>query len=231
MKNITQILFIFSLNLTLCAQDNRPLDSICINIKSQEFALNELSAENVKCDSLNNQDIYSRDLRIIVTKLDSSYFFLSSWVLKPDTITAPSRSGKVTTEIFTGADYILGNKLIIQNNTDSITFVLIEDRQLILVQEALDTNGNWTPVEYFVHSDCGNSYSVFRIPPKHSYEMKIAQYCGDFKTKIRVRISLNHKMYFSNEFEGYVNLDQFTTSSYMMYNGNLNENLFNKEAY
>lgn len=231
MKNLTQILFIFIICLSVYGQDNRTLDSICVNLKSQEFALNELTAKSIKFDSINNPDEYGNDLVIRVQKVDSSYFFLSSWVLKPDTVTAPSRSGKITTEIYTGADYILGNKLIILNNTDSTTLVPIEDNQLVLVQEAMDIKGNWKPIEYFVHSECGNSYSAFRIPPKYSFETMIASYCGEYKTTLRVRISLNHNMYLSEEFEGYVNLDQFITSSKVLHKGNLNENLFNKKAY
>ncbi|PHR30318.1 MAG: hypothetical protein COA38_10810, partial [Fluviicola sp.] len=119
----------------------------------------------------------------------------------------------------------------IQNNTDSSTLVPIEDNRLVLVQEAKDANGNWKPIEYFIHSDCGNSYSAFRIPPKSTYTIMIARYCGEYKTTLRVRISLNHKMYLSEEFEGYVNFNQFTTSSYILNKDYLHEYLFNKDAY
>jgi len=212
MKSTIQILVILSLYSKLFAQDQK-LDSICVSLIRQEFALNELISEDIKFCSLKKSDKIKSGITVKVQVLDNSYFFLSNWVLKHDTVTAPSRSGKITTEILRGTDYVLGNKLIIYNNTSNSIRIPIEDNQLILVQEAKDQKGNWKPVEYFMHSTCGNSYSSLQVPNQKSCQFMIIKYCGEFKTKMRVRICLNNDTYFSNEFDGYVNSQQFNTPS------------------
>lgn len=186
MRYIIQASIVLFLSYFVQGQDNRELDSICLHLTSQEFALNQNTLENIQFESILKTRKAKKELRIIVPKQDSLYFFASSWVLKPDTVKEPSRSGEIMTEVYRGADYVLGIQLEIQNNTNNYTHVPIEDNQMVLIQEAKDSVGNWRPIEYFLHSSCGNSYSGFNIPPNMSYKFMVARYCGEFKTKLRI---------------------------------------------
>jgi hypothetical protein len=142
--------------------------------------------------------------------LQDNYFLLRSSYLEDDTLKVYNRHGvMVQEEIVRGEDYVLGNRLYIYNNLDSSIFIPIEDGQLVMIQEAMDSLGNWQAIEYFIHSGCGNSYSAINIPPKFFHTTMIAKYCGDFSTKMRVRISLNRTVYVSDEFDGTVNYNQF----------------------
>jgi hypothetical protein len=194
--------------------------------------MNELFSVDIPFELLEEFDHGKNGLTLSVEVLDTTYFLRSSWVLKRDTVTYRDESGKILgTEVLQGIDNILANKLIIRNNSDSVVYVPIEDNQLVLVQEAKDQDGNWKPIEYFIHSDCGVSYSSFNIRPWESCEFKIAKYCGNFTTTMRVRMSMNHQIYLSEEFEGSLNYSQFTTSERIPTKGFLRDNLFNKDAY
>src|ERR1700741_1403634 len=44
------------------------------------------------------------------------------------------------------------------NATDSIVNLKHQDGSLIMIQEAQDPTGKWSPIEIWYYSDCGNSY-------------------------------------------------------------------------
>jgi hypothetical protein len=83
------------------------------------------------------------------------------------------------------------------------------------VQEALDRDGKWKPIEYLPSSWCGNSYHTVFLAANEYWEFTAARFTGKFKTKLRFR--LDHQKpgaedatIYSNEFEGGVNPKQFT---------------------
>lgn len=83
------------------------------------------------------------------------------------------------------------------------------------MQEAIDIDGQWKPVEYLPLSWCGNSYHMVFPDPKQYWEFAAARYTGKFKTRLRFRLqwqkSDTQKLtVYSNEFDGSVNAKQFT---------------------
>lgn len=208
------------------------LDSVCLDVNEQSLSLNQPYADTNFLIPIPQPNNEKKGISLKFEAVDSNYFILTSSWLVNDTIFEPKKShGRQRELILTGTDYVLGNKLTILNNSDSAIIVSIEDHQVILIQEAISPEGKWKPIEFFIHSDCGNSYSGFRIPSKMSYEMSVAKYTGAFETSIRVRALIDQQVYTSNEIHGRVNLEQFAVSNLLKHEGYMRDYLFLPNSY
>ncbi|WP_299315267.1 hypothetical protein [uncultured Aquimarina sp.] len=96
----------------------------------------------------------------------------------------------------------------IQNNTSDTISISHQNHKIHILQEAMDEKGIWKPIEYWESSDCGNSFDEIKIEPNGIIETKSTKYNGDFKTKIRFKLSENNKVYYSNAIEGNINLSK-----------------------
>lgn len=97
-------------------------------------------------------------------------------------------------------DYFTG---YLVNTTDSTFTARRQDGSLIMIQEALDSNGTWQPIEYWVYSGCGNSYfSPLKLAPNKCVLIPIKKYSGDFKTQIRLKFKNGNAIIYSEPFEG-----------------------------
>ncbi len=108
-----------------------------------------------------------------------------------------------------------GLKVLLINGMDGRVKFTASDSRLSIVQEALDADGQWKPVEYLPGSFCGNSYHIVSLGPKEYWEFAAARYKGKFKTRLRFRLDWNKSenenlRIYSNEFDGSVNAEQFT---------------------
>ena len=108
-----------------------------------------------------------------------------------------------------------GLRVILVNTTGKEVGFAASDSRLYIVQEALDKDGKWKPVEYLPSSWCGNSYHTVFLPPDNYWEFSAARYTGVRPTKFRIRLSVEDpgeksRTILSNEFEGSVNPKQFT---------------------
>ena len=108
-----------------------------------------------------------------------------------------------------------GLKVVLVNGTDERVGFPASDSRLYIVQEALDGDGRWKPVEYLPSSWCGNSYHTVFLGPQEYWEFAAARYVGRFRTRLRFRLdwqkSQTEKLtIYSNEFDGSVNAKQFT---------------------
>ncbi|WP_160114351.1 hypothetical protein [Aquimarina sp. AU119] len=110
-------------------------------------------------------------------------------------IASPNADGKIS--------------VYIQNNTSDTISISHQDYKIHILQEAMDKEGIWKPIEYWESSDCGNSFGEIKIEPNGVIETKSTKYNGDFKTKIRFKLSENNKVYYSNVIEGNINLNKF----------------------
>lgn len=80
---------------------------------------------------------------------------------------------------------------------------------MFAIQEALDDNGDWRPIEGRGFDFCGNGYWGLKIHSNEFMTILFPKYAGDFKTKIRVRIKNHDIIYVSRPFEGTINKKQF----------------------
>lgn len=92
--------------------------------------------------------------------------------------------------------------VFVQNNTADTILLSHQDYNIYMLQEAMDKNGLWKPIEYWESSDCGNSFGQIKIEPKGIIETKTIEYQGVFKTKIRFKLSENDKVFYSNSLNG-----------------------------
>ena len=95
--------------------------------------------------------------------------------------------------------------VFVQNNTTEIIWLSHQDNQIYILQEAMDKNGLWKPIEYWESSDCGNSFGQINIESKGIIETKSTKYQGSFKTKIRFKLSTDEKLFYSNTLDGSIN--------------------------
>ena len=119
------------------------------------------------------------------------------------------------------------------NNSNSTVKARRQDGSLIMIQEALNENGEWQPIEYWVHSGCGNSYFHPLILKPGQYSIiPIKKYTGNFKTKIRLKLQIittstntqnRVKNIYSKPFNGSIFKNQFKKETKMvngiLYNG------------
>lgn len=102
-----------------------------------------------------------------------------------------------------------GFRLLLINRTNSEVPFDASDSRVSIIQEALDTHGQWRPIEYLPSSWCGNSYHRVFLPAGHYWEFIAPQYGGAQKTKLRFALQGKQPIH-SNEFEGSINPQQFT---------------------
>ncbi|MCZ4409138.1 hypothetical protein O3Q51_09975 [Cryomorphaceae bacterium 1068] len=93
---------------------------------------------------------------------------------------------------------------------DAYAQVTLQDKSLILIVEAKDTNGDWKPIEYWSNSWCGNSYFEQLLPPKHMMISRGIKCSGDFHTRCRLKLTTQRDSVYSNEFSMSINETQFT---------------------
>lgn len=113
------------------------------------------------------------------------------------------------------AEKYKGIKLLLVNTTDQQAAFSASDSRLYIVQEAIDRDGKWKPVEYLPSSWCGNSYHTVFLGANEYWEFAAARFTGEFKTKLRFRLDEQKSKtktmtIYSNEFDGSVNAKQFT---------------------
>lgn len=84
---------------------------------------------------------------------------------------------------------------------------------LFFILEAINRDGDWKPIEYWEQRTflCGTGHRDYVLKPKHFIVSTVKKYEGEYKTKLRVRFTSFNKVYFSNEYKGWINYSQFDT--------------------
>jgi hypothetical protein len=96
------------------------------------------------------------------------------------------------------------------NMTDSSVYIKTQDGSLLIIQEALDENNNWQPIEYWIPSGCGNSYfNPLSLEAGKCVLVPIKRYDGNYKTKFRLKFNTGKRIIYSDIFEGTLNKSQF----------------------
>lgn len=105
--------------------------------------------------------------------------------------------------------------IYVKNNKYKTLKLIPEDNSLYIIQEALNQKKEWKPIEFWGYSTCGNSYeNKIIFEPKSILHLTTMKYSGGFKTKIRFRLLLENKIYFSNELPSTINLSKFEKSTW-----------------
>jgi hypothetical protein len=102
-----------------------------------------------------------------------------------------------------------GFNLLLINRTKSEVAFEASDSRPSIIQEALDPDGKWQPIEYLPSSWCGNSYHRVFLPAGYYWKFSVPEYGGTRKTKLRFVLQGKQPVY-SNQFDGSINPEQFT---------------------
>lgn len=94
------------------------------------------------------------------------------------------------------------------NETNISKFAILRNEYIYAIQEALDTNNHWYPIEVKGFLVCGSVWGL-KIHPKEFFAFAMPKYEGDFKTMLRVRVKIKDNIYVSKPFEGTINPNQF----------------------
>ncbi len=94
------------------------------------------------------------------------------------------------------------------NQTPATKAFIGKDSHVFGLQEALDTNGQWRPIEGRGFDYCGNGYWSLKVDPQEFVTVLFPKYSGDYKTKIRVRIKNGDNIYVSKSYDGTINEKQ-----------------------
>jgi hypothetical protein len=109
------------------------------------------------------------------------------------------------------ADRYEGLEVVLANTTRGTVWFEASDSRLSIVREARDAEGRWRPVEYLPSSFCGNSYHRVALPPDHYWSFAAPRYSGTVATVMRFVLldAGRGEPLYSNEFDGWVNPEQF----------------------
>lgn len=103
--------------------------------------------------------------------------------------------------------------IYVKNNTQEDLQFIPQDNKLCIIQEALTQDKNWKPIEFWVNSDCGISYlKKINVKFGEIIGLRSKKYSGNFKTKIRFKLLINGKIYYSNSITSSINKSKFAKS-------------------
>lgn len=104
-------------------------------------------------------------------------------------------------------DYFMAYLL---NTGPTDTLFELQDGSLFIIQEALNKDGNWVPIEHWRYSTCGNSYHMsLHLKSNTAVRVPIKIYSGTFETKIRLKIKNGDSIAYSEQFDANIDENQF----------------------
>jgi hypothetical protein len=107
--------------------------------------------------------------------------------------------------------------VFIVNHTRSSKIINGKDGEVYAIQEALDLNQHWRPIEGRGPDFCGVGKWGLRIHPNEFFVFLMPKYKGNYYTKLRIRIKIGKTTYVSHPFEGIINPKQFYLNKNSVY--------------
>jgi hypothetical protein len=113
-----------------------------------------------------------------------------------------------------------GMRLLLVNKSDAEPQALAYDRKrrlLLFNREAIDVEGKWKRIEEEFCPWCGTGFKQINLEPRRWWELAAVRYSGEVKTRVRFRLIVfdadRSWAVSSNEFDGWVNPEQFSPPS------------------
>ncbi|MBS1617377.1 MAG: WG repeat-containing protein [Bacteroidetes bacterium] len=114
-----------------------------------------------------------------------------------------------TTDVTRSAYNHIAYKLYISNGSRDTVSINAQAGYYKIVEQAINSKGDWQDIETFYNSFCGNDYYQASLPPEHYQIIAAPIYKGQLHTQLRFRFELGEKTIFSNEYRGNINPGQF----------------------
>lgn len=113
-----------------------------------------------------------------------------------------------------------GMRLLLVNKSEAAPQVFTYERQrrlLIFDREAIDADGKWKHIEEAYSPGCGTGLRQTKLDAGRYWELPAVRYTGRVKTRVRFRLAVFEGelgwLVYSNEFDGWVNPEQFVPPS------------------
>lgn len=158
------------------------------------------------------------DLKIIVDTTQNVTIDLENYSYPPAPILLENEEYKINESEYSirfdkwkkrSRDFRQARAVFIVNTSNDTLYIDNQDGALFMLQEAIDEDGKWKPIEYWEYSTCGNSYGGIGIVPSGIALVKVAKYSGEFKTEMRIKLKTSKTIWYSNIFTGTINKSQF----------------------
>jgi hypothetical protein len=92
---------------------------------------------------------------------------------------------------------------LINNSSNPIELVW-QDRSLICIKEAKRKKTKWLPIEYWLYSWCGNSYSNKVVNPGQVLVFMTRKQYGNKKVQIRLRLKSTNGVILSDPYDVFI---------------------------
>ena len=103
------------------------------------------------------------------------------------------------------------NVKIINKQNYKQNILMVAGTGLRLIQEFLDSTGNWKSIEELTSLGCGMDSGWLTIKPGQEVLTRIYVYKGDYKTLLRAKLYVsNEKVIYSEPFSGSINSKMFS---------------------
>jgi hypothetical protein len=183
-------------------------DGVILNTRQSLFASNEKGSVVSQTKTHKKSDEL---IKVLVDTAETSTFEFHCRIFPNDTLFERYPRGYVDTIVLIGCRNIQARKVTISYSGENKLYIQTQDSRIPAVQQAMDSSGNWVSLEYFFHSDCGNSYSSAKITKNECYQFKIGKYEGNYCTKMRLKMLIEEQVIYSNEFYGSINYEQLNS--------------------
>jgi hypothetical protein len=125
-----------------------------------------------------------------------------------------------TSRVYAKSNYWMDNSayhyyyypVYLVNSTQETKTLIGIDDHLYGIQEALDKNGTWRPIECEGYDHCGNGLWGLYVHQQEYVILLFRVYSGHYKTKLRVKIQNRDYLYASGAFDGTIDEKQFNLS-------------------
>jgi hypothetical protein len=114
-----------------------------------------------------------------------------------------------TVDLTPYADRYYAFKLYLINATKDTVRVPAQDAKLKMIQQAINSKGEWQDVDNFINSFCGHSYYSYDLLPGEYQIFSAPFFKGPYKTKFRFKLEMYKDSIFSNTYVGYMHESQF----------------------
>ncbi len=103
------------------------------------------------------------------------------------------------------------------NNTKDTTSIFVRENWLLCILQAKNKDNVWRPIEYWIGFSCGSGTPVLLekqlLPKTATSFVTTIESKGDYSTKLRYQLYGKDTIYYSNEFKGTIDYNQFTMDS------------------
>jgi len=149
--------------------------------------------DTISLQSNSSGVIQNNPYRFILTKYDEIIFYVDTSVL-------------ISTKFKN--DFVKSYPVFIYNQSSKRFLITTQFGSLPMITEALDEFGEWKPIEYFSYSWCWDDMFGIPLLPGYFILTNTIKYHGEYETKLRLKIKIKRKIYYSNIFIGSIKKSQ-----------------------